>query len=472
MLASRAAFTLLLAGLLLIPPSGAARTPKITAADQEFRTALSYYQAGEYPKAAEELEDLARRIPPNFQVQELLGLVYSAEKNDRAAYRALAAAVRLNPGSAAAHANLAVNLDRLGMTKQAAAEFKRALQVAPEEYDPNHDLGELYVKAGKLTEAIPYLRQAQRLQPDSYGNGYDLALAYEKTGDLNEARQEISRLLQVKQTAELFGLLGEIDERSGKYIDAANEYRRAVRLDPSEQNIFDWGSEFLLHHTWSPAIAIFSDGLKRYPNSAALSVGLGLALNWHGDYKRAVQILVRATDLAPTDPHTYYFLSQAYQRAPGEMAEVIARFSRYEKLRPRDSQAAYLYAMSLWKGKEEATSSPDLAQVGSLLRKAVELDPSSANARLQLGNLYSQERQYAQAVPEYQRSLQLDSDLTDAYYRLGQAYVHLGKAELARREFALHQEAYNRHLAASDRERAQIRKFVTSVRSQVSPTSR
>ncbi len=434
------------------------------APDREFQSAVSHYQSGQFRTAAHELEDLAHRMPPSFQVQELLGFVYSAQKKDLDANRAFAEAVRLKPNSAAARANLAVSFARLGKTSRAEAEFRHAIQAGPGDYDAHHDFGEFYAQQGEIAEAIPYLAKAQSLRPSSYGNGYDLALAYEKTGRFKESRQEILQLLKVRKSAELYDLLADVDEKLGNYVAAANEYQQAAQMDPSEQNIFDWGSEFLLHHNWNAAIQVFSKGVERYSNSAPLSIGLGMALYWHGKYNSSVKALVRATELAPQDPHAYYFLSKAYRRAPGETSQVIARFRQFEQLHPLDPRAAYYYAMSLWKGREMDMTGSDLAPVESLLQKAARLDPSFPNAHLQLGDLYSQERRYAKAVPEYQRALQLNPNLTDAYYRLGQAYVHLGERDLAAREFELHQKLYTRHLAEVDRQREQIRQFVYSTR--------
>jgi len=429
----------------------------------EFQAAVQHYNSGQYREAVTELENLARQVPSSFEVHELLGLAYAAESKNQEANPHFEKAVLLKPNSSAARANLAVNLARLGKEHAAELEFKKAIAISPRDYEANHDFGEFYAQQGKIAAAVRYLENAQRAKPDSYGNGYDLALAYEKTGRLAPARRELQALLKQRDAAELHNLLGEVEEKSGNYVAAANEYQRAAQMHPSKSNIFDWGSEFLLHHTWNAAVVVFSQGVRRYPNSAPLAVGLGMACYWHGKYALAVKALVRATDLAPADPHPYYFLSKAYKRAPGQASEVIARFRRFEELRPLDPQAAYYYAMGLWKGKEMESSGADLAQVELLLKKAVQLDPSYADAHVELGNLYSQERQYAKAVPEYQRALQLNSNLSDGYYRLGQAYVHLGKMELAQKEFALHQKLYTRHLTEDDHQRQQIRQFVYSV---------
>ena len=436
----------------------------------DFQSALSHYNAGDYSRAAQELEALARQAPESFDVEELLGLVFSAEGKDAEALPRLEKAARLKPNSASARCNLAVNYSKLGKNDLAESAFRKAIALDPHNVDTNHDFGEFYVRAGKLPAAIPYLEEAQRQDPTSYENGYDLALAYALTGQWKPAQRLIEPLLEKKDTAELHNLLAEVDEGGGDYVAAANEYQRAAHMDPSESNLFDWGSELLLHHTIDPAVEVFTQGLNRYPGSARLAVGLGLALYWRSSYDDAVKALLKATDLAPADARAYYFLSKAYDMSPGQADEVIAHFARFAEREPRDARAAYYYGMSLWKGKRSEGSIALLNQVEALLKKASALDPSFADAHLQLGNLYSQERRYENAVPEYLEALRLDPNIPDAHYRLGQAYVHLGKKDLAEKEFHVHKELYEKHLADVDEQRTKIRQFIYSIKGDHSGT--
>ena len=154
------------------------KTPaRASAFDRDFQSAVASYEAKNYERAQKQLEPLVGRLPDNFDVNELMGLVYAAEGQDAKANRFLVTAVRLKPDSAAARTNLAVNLARLGRNALAESEFKKAAQLEPDSFDSNHNLGEFYVRAGNLPAAIPYLKRAQIADPSSYANGYDLALA-------------------------------------------------------------------------------------------------------------------------------------------------------------------------------------------------------------------------------------------------------------------------------------------------------
>ena len=450
--------------LLTFVPAESSAYPQQKNLDRDFKTAVSLYESGKYPDAATQLEKLVREAPESFEVQELLGLVYAAQSQDARATQHLQKAVRLKPGSAPARTNLAANFARLGKLDLATEQFKKAVELDPRSFETNHNLGESYVRSGKVAEAALYLEKAQQVDPSSYDNGYDLSLAYLQTNRLSQAQQLIQALLKQKNTAELHNLLAEVDEKDGKFVEAENEYESAAHMDPTESNLFDWGSELLLHRTLSPAVEVFEQASARYPTSQRMVVGLGMALYARGNYDDAVKSLLRAADLNPSEPNCYFFLSKAYDSSPSQADEVIQRFRRFAELQPNNARALYYYAMSLWKGRRSQDPGLDLHQIESLLTKSLALNPKLAEAHLQLGNLYSDQTEYAQAIPEYKRAIELNSDLADAYYRLGQAYVRTGEKGFAQEQFQVYQKIREQHLADLDKQRAEIRQFVYSAK--------
>ncbi len=438
--------------------------------DQEFQSAVADYNSGNLAQAAEKLEKLVRRSSESSDVQELLGLVYSAQSKDAEATAFLEKAVDLRPDSAAARTNLAANLMRLKKVSAAEEQFQKAAQLAPDNFDTNHNLGEFYVRTGNLPKATEFLERAQHADPTSYDNGYDLSLAYIMTGRLAAGRQIIHSLLKLKDTAELHNLLGELEEKDGQFLTAEKEFELAAHQDSSESNLFDWGSELLMHRTLDPAVAVFQKATERYPNSPRLMIGLGMALYSRGNYDDAVKALLKGADLNPSDPRCYLFLSRAYDSSPSQAEDVIERFRRYAELEPGNAKAQYYYAVSLWKGRRTEDPDLDLHQIESLLKKSIALDPKLADAYLQLGNLYSAENKYPDAIPEYVRARELNPDLADAYYRLGQAYVRTGQKDRAQQEFDTYQRLRQQHLADLDQQRAEIRQFVYSEKSSGSAT--
>jgi tetratricopeptide (TPR) repeat protein len=447
-------------GLVVSLPTKAGDRDQPENLEREFQSAVAQYNSGKFAEAATQLEKLLRVAPESFEVHELLGLVYSAQQYDAKANDHLERAVRLKPDSTAARTNLATSYARLGKLDLAEKEFRKAVELEPRNFDTNHNLGELYVRSNKIAEAVPFLEKAQRIDPKSYDNGYDLTLAYVETGKLAEARSSVHELLKIKDTAELHNLLAEIEEKDGQYVTAATEYEAAAHQDPSESNLFDWGSELLLHRTLDPAVEVFQQASQRYPNSPRLAIGLGVALYSRGNYDDAVKALLKGADLSPSDARCYFFLSKAYDSSPNQAGEVIRRFQRFAELEPNNARAFYYYAMSLWKGRRAQDPDLDLQQIESLLKKSITLDPKLAEARLQLGNLYFDQSKYAESIPEYVRALELNGDLADGHYRLGQAYGRTSQKELAQQQFEVYQKLRAQHMADLDKQRAEIRQFV------------
>jgi tetratricopeptide (TPR) repeat protein len=456
--------------LCLVLPVNA-QTPSTQDLDRQFQQAVAAYEAGRYAESAAIIEKLLPAAPQSFELYELLGLDYAGQSQDAKANTYLEKAARVNPKSAEAHTNLAANLSRLGKNAEAEDHFRKAVELEPDNFDANHNLGEAYIRQGKIAAAAPYLEKAQHIDASNYDNGYDLALAYISVGRSKDARALIQALLQQKNTAELHNLLAEVEEKEGNFVVAANEYETAAHMDPSESNLFDWASDLLVHRTLDPSIAVFRDAVQRYPQSARLAIGLGMAYYSLGKYDDAVTSLLRAADLSPNDARLYPFLSRAYDSSPAQADEVIKRFRRFAELQPRNGRAQYYYAMSLWKGKRAQDPSVDLHEVEALLKKSIALDASLAEAQLQLGNLYSDQTHYAQAIPYYKRAIALNSDLADAHYRLGQAYVRTSQKDLAQPELALYQQLRAQHLADLDKQRAEVRQFVLSSKETAPPAN-
>lgn len=456
----------ILLAILACAPALSAGPQQSAALDHAFQEAVAQYNAGKLPEAAAALERIVRDVPNSFEVHELMGMVYAGQSNDVLANQHLERAVRLRPDSAPARTNLATNLVRMGKPAEAQEQLKKAVAIDPRSFDANHNLGELYVSSGKLAQAVPFLKAAQKIDASSYDNGYDLSLAYLLTGHPESARPIVQTLLQTKNTAELHNLLGEIEEKDGKFVAAANEFETAAHQEPSESNLFDWASELLMHRTLEPAIEVFRQSAQRYPNSPRMAIGLGIALYSRGNYDDAIKSLIRAADLSPSDPRTYFFLSKAYDSSPTQADQVIERFRRFSEQQPNNANAHFYYAMSLWKGKRAQDPTLDFHQIAALLQNAVKLDPKLTDAHLQLGNLYSDQAQYAEAIPEYLKAVEIKSDIADAHYRLGQAYVHTGQKEKAQEQFQVYQQLRAQHLADLDKQIADIRQFVYSEKDQ------
>jgi Flp pilus assembly protein TadD len=330
-----------------------------------------------------------------------------------------------------------------GRTAQAAeaAATERTLAEAvrrhPDSFEAQYQLASFLVQQRKLQAALPHLERARAIDPTHYACGHDLALAYLELGKLVEARAQIASMLAVHEDAELHNLLGNVEERAGNFAGADPEYERAAHMAPTEEHLFDWGNNLLQLRAFEDATKVFTPAIVRHPQSARLHVGLGIAQYSRGQYEDAVKSFCQAADLAPADPRPYQFLGEMYGVAPAMGEEITKRLARFAKAQPRNAQAQFHYAMSLWKGQPDGSPPPNLRQVEELLRRAVTLDVKFAKAFLELGILLSDQQRYPEAIQELQHATRLAPDLAQAHYRLSQAYQRTGQEELAAKELEL-----------------------------------
>ncbi len=344
--------------------------------------------------------------------------------------------------------------------------LRAAAAQSPGSFEANHQLGEFCFHKGSYREAIPPLEAAYQIDPANHRNEYDLALAYKETGDYGRAREHIQKLIAQEDNADLHRALGDLDEESGDSLGAVHEYEQAARLDPSEQNYFTWGSELLLHRAVWPAAEVFRKGSEGSPKSARMLAALGAALFASANYSEAAARLCEASDLNPTDPAPYIFLGKIDMAAPEPLPCVESKLQRYNQEHPTDARAKYYYAMAIWKRLKASENTPNAEQVEKLLTQAVTLDPKNDAAYVELGNIYSDQRNFERAIGFYLKAIETNPQLTDAHYRLGVAYERTGESVKAKQEFQLHDEIEKAQAAAVERQRQEVKQFMVVLQSQ------
>jgi len=246
-------------------------------------------------------------------------------------------------------------------------------------------------------------------------------------------------------------------EAEGRPVEAVKEYQRAAEADPSEENLFAWGAELLLHRADAPAAEVFAKGHHMYRKSVRLLVGMGAAAYAQDLNDQAARWLLEASDLDPSDPRPYLFLGKLQEVAKSEPKEWVAAFERYARLRPEDARAHYFYAVALEKRRQ---GKEDLSAREAELKKAIALDPQLGDAYLRLGLLQVEKGEFPHAVESLEKAVQFTPLPDEAHLRLAQVYRQTGEAEKAKKESELYNEVSARKKAHLDRERRELGQFV------------
>jgi tetratricopeptide (TPR) repeat protein len=270
-----------------------------------------------------------------------------------------------------------------------------------------------------------------------------------------------------EEVANRYARLAEVAEREGRPLDAVHEYQQAAELQPNEAHLFAWGADLLLHRAFEPAIEVFTKGHRLYPSSVRMLLGLSVASYDQGAMEQGKKFLLEACDLSPGDPNPYLFLGKLQEAERVEPPGWPERFARFVRLRPENPLAHYYYAVAL--GKQEPVNE-NLAVIESELKRAIEIDPQLGGAYLELGILYSQRKEYPEAISALQKAIEVTPLPAEAHYRLGQVYGRMGEAEKAGQEIALFKQISEKEKSEAERERHKIQQFVYTLRSQ-SPSS-
>jgi tetratricopeptide (TPR) repeat protein len=349
---------------------------------------------------------------------------------------------------------------KIGDKVASEAELRAAVDHAPTSFRANHELGIFYLNERRYAEAIPLLEGAYKVEPTNETNQYDLGRAYEGAGDLPRARKRVQEFLAMQKSADLLRLAAELDEQLGDPLSAVREYEEAAKLNPSEQNYFEWGSELLLHRAVWQALEVLRRGADAYPRSVRMQTALGTALFAGARYDQAAERLCAASDLNPEDPDAYVFMGKVQMAAPNPLPCVEPRLARFVQQQPGNSEANYLYAMTMLKHQEQRPDAKAVEQAKALLTKAVSVDPNCGEGFLELGNLAASERSFEAAIAFYKKAIVADPQLADAHYRLGMAYDRTAQPAKAKQEFQLHDQIKQQQAEATEKQRRDVKQFL------------
>jgi tetratricopeptide (TPR) repeat protein len=344
--------------------------------------------------------------------------------------------------------------------------LQRTLAEAPGSFDANYRLGSFYFRLQRYSQAVPFLESAYRTNPSDYKAGYELAQCYEKVGEFLRAREQARTILATYNKAELHNLLGDLEERLDNPLGAVREYEEAARLEPNEQNYFDWAAELLLHRAPEAAAEVFAKGVHAHSTSSRLLAGLGTALYASGSYNEAALRLCAASDLDRSNTIPYILLGKMEKASSDVLPCVQQELARFVHDQPRNALANYYYAMALWKRKRGSPNADDVRPIEALLNESVRIDPNFDEAFLALGVLHSEAGNFEKAIRIYQRALELNPLLAEAHYRLGLAYKRVGQETKAQEEFQRYQEVSEADTAALERQRREVRQYLIDLKRQ------
>lgn len=136
--------------------------------------------------------------------------------------------------------SLAEAASQAELASQVAADFEKAMQLAPRRanpswtWEPYWDLGHTYEHVGSLEEAIAAYEEVLRIDPSNWRAHLRLGNIYRAQNEPAQALAAYQRALDMEQgNARLHFLLGETYQGLGKTDEAITAYREVLRIYPA-----------------------------------------------------------------------------------------------------------------------------------------------------------------------------------------------------------------------------------------------
>ncbi len=113
----------------------------------------------------------------------------------------------------------------------------------------------------------------------------------------------------------------------------------------------------LKHRAGEPAAEVFTRGLRAYPDSLRMRLGLAAASYLRGDYKQAAEQFFAAADMHPDDPTPYLFLGRVQAKEITQAPGYLERLERFAERAPDNAWANFYYADCLWERRSNSDGS-------------------------------------------------------------------------------------------------------------------
>lgn len=393
--------------------------------------AINEFGLGKLQKAEHYLELAAKKSPEDPVINLYLGETAYQQGNFQRSAKSLASAGDFLLGNPNIFAHLVVSYLKINQTPKAMDLIGR---IPPESLSPQSQfaLGVTLAETGHDERAIPYFEKLRRSYPASYPAGYDLAICYLNVKQYPDAISVAHQLIhEGRETAELDNVLAEAYEGNKQVQPAIDALRRAISLDPqNEDNYLDFASLCIDHRDFNAGLTVLQIGLQIHPRSDRLLFERGILYAMQDRFDLAEKDFTQSSELDPKNDLGYLGLGAAYLEA-GNAAKAVQVLKLRIQQKPNDANLLYLLGAALMRSGANL-GSPAFAEAQTVLEKSVRLNPKLSLPHVSLGTIYLEENRADAAVTQFKQALLIDPRQRSALSHLAIAYRRLGQTENAR----------------------------------------
>ncbi len=288
------------------------------------------------------------------------------------------------------HFSRARLLDDQGQASQAIDEYKKALELDPNNSLIYSEMAESYLRNNRLREANDTATKAISIDRDNV---------------------EAHKLL----TTIYLQIIGRANAQNPPSADTVNaairEFEEIIRIDPTERNSFLMlGRLYQIKGDRDKATEIFKKFLGIEPGSEEGATSLAKLYMDAGSFKEAADLLEGFVKQRPDSDSALATLGEAYSEMQ-EYEKAAEAYRRASELDPDDAEIKKSYAQALFL----ADKLEDAAKLYDQIAKA---EPDDGVSLLRLGQIYRRQMKYDLARQNLQRAAQAFPDSVEIQFNL------------------------------------------------------
>ena len=366
-------------------------------------------------------------------------------------------AIAAGASSADAHEAKGEALLAMGKAEDAAAAFRKALELDPKMNVARVRLASALLAQGKAAEAVVEARKASEVDAKS-GQAFavlGLAVLAENKNNWSDAiaQAQNGRFLNERDPSVQVAV-GKVFEGRDDLDQASNAYKKALETDPGYTPARAALLAVQVRKGETDAALVEARKLAaEMPHSGEIQLELGRLLLRKGDFAAALPALEKAATVMPNSADLQALLGYAYQGSR-KSAEALAAYKKAVELDAKNVDYRVTYGLLLGLNKQHEAGIAELKKVvatpgykdadayinlGWLYRnvepkradeavaaykKALELDPKNEQAALGVGWAYFYGRKWDEAIASFNKAVELEPKLAaDAYNATAWAYA-------------------------------------------------
>lgn len=198
---------------------------------------LTWRQCAQYQNIETLWRTTIQRNPGCWMAYSNLGSYLSDRGNTTEAIIDFRKALELSPNESKDHNNLGKALVQEGRISEAMQQFQAALQISPNNADAESNIGAALLQQRETTEAISYLRKAVEKAPRHAEAHLNLGNAFLQNNEIDSAISEYEKTLDLPfDHAESHYSLGNALRKKGDVDAAIAHYHQAIKIRPDYAN--------------------------------------------------------------------------------------------------------------------------------------------------------------------------------------------------------------------------------------------